>query len=248
MSSEPQMNHYCKHKVLQFHEAFLRRSFDQDDVALLITSVRDFTQKGSIFRELGDFLAHPIAKERGIVLDRVEAAAADFETNHLRYFTDAHSQPPVFRGLGTADELIGDLMTVFRLAGLEGQVIRSDDLCFRDFVFCVIFLLGSFRLMVGNRLFEMAVCYSHGLTLTLTYECLWPPRRTVVLPVLTLPNVWVNCPVVLVAEKHVLSQHIARRFQEGHLAAIPYEDDKVGRQFSIESFDQRKAWPLPDLA
>jgi hypothetical protein len=81
------MNEYAKHKLLQTHQSFVDRRFDQDDVALMIVLVRDYTPEDSIFRELGD-LAHPDDKDRGLVLNTVRIAEASFEKDFQQYFHD----------------------------------------------------------------------------------------------------------------------------------------------------------------
>jgi hypothetical protein len=110
------MNEYCKHKVHQFYLSLEKGSFDQDDVALFIVLIRDYSAKGSILRELGDFLAHPDKKDRGIVLNSVKHAAALFEENCLEYFKNEVLKPPVFKGIGTLDELVTDIQAILTLS------------------------------------------------------------------------------------------------------------------------------------
>ena len=86
------MNAYCKHKIHQFYESYRHRTFDQDDVALLIVLARGYSDKGSIIRELGDFLAHPDEKDRGIVLRSVQQAADHFEENYFSYVHDGNKK------------------------------------------------------------------------------------------------------------------------------------------------------------
>lgn len=80
------MNSYTKHNILKFHQKYLNRKFDQDDVALFIVLARDYMPKNSIFRELGDFLAHPDQKDRGIVLSSFQPVIDFFENNVESFF------------------------------------------------------------------------------------------------------------------------------------------------------------------
>lgn len=241
------MNEYCKHKVFQFHKSFKERSFDQDDVALLIVLTRDYTKKGSIFRELGDFLAHPNEKDRGLVLNSVKSAAASFEKECRRYFEDPDFKPPTVKGLGKLEELIEDILAIFNLAGLSKLSIGRDDSNFRDFVFCIIFLLSSFKVKHETRLFDFKVDYSHGLTLYISYESTMFPGHFATLPILFLGNVWISCSTLFGSSRNALKNHIARRFEEGVLAAVAYEDDVAKQLLNGKDFARGTVWPLPEL-
>lgn len=241
------MNEYSKHKLLQFHQLFIERRFDQDDVALMIVLVRDYTTKGSIFRELGDFLAHPDDKDRGLVLNSVQIAAVSVEKDHEQIFYDPDFKPPVFHGLGTLEELMVDLRAVFKLVGKSAPIFSLDEANFRDFVFCLIFLLSACRIKHESRLFELRVEYSHSLSLYISYESTNYPHHFATLPVLILGNVWIKSAMVFGSPKYELKMHIARRFEEGLLAAIPYADDCLAESRHAANFASEKIWPLPDL-
>lgn len=239
------MNEYSKHKLVQFHHSFLGRSFDQDDVALFIVLARDYTQKGSIFRELGDFLAHPDAKDRGIVLDSVREAAEAFDRDCRKYRTDRDFKRPVFKGLGTLEELLAELKTVFKLADVQGHKFGRESASFRDFVFCVVFLLSACKVKLDGHLYELEVEYSHALSLSLRYESRNDPRHFAIMPVVSLLNVWIECPTIPMPMKYPLPNHIARRLTGGALAAISYKDDDATRTKSAEAIGRGKVWPLP---
>ncbi|WP_341581389.1 hypothetical protein [Marinobacter metalliresistant] len=238
------MNTYCRHKVSQFHESFQRCSFDQDDVALFVVLTRDYAQSGSILRELGDFLAHPKGKDRGIVLKSVKEASGDFEHGLVEYFSNREFYPPVVKGLGTHKELSDDLHKVFELAGITESEFEIDGDSFRDFVFCIIFLLSSFKLKLGRRLFELKVEYAHRLLLYISYESERFPSTFATMPILSLRNVWPAYPYVISDPKYTLENHIVRRFEEGFLGAVAYEDDQTGQSLSAKNFERGKVWPL----
>lgn len=75
------MNAYIEHSMLKFYEKYKDRTFDQDDVAFFIVVCRDYSPKNSIFRELGDFLAHPSLKDRGMTINNFKPAVQYFEEN-----------------------------------------------------------------------------------------------------------------------------------------------------------------------
>lgn len=238
------MNAYCRHKIHQFYGSYRNRTFDQDDVALLIVLARDYSDKGSIIRELGDFLAHPDEKDRGIVLERVQQAADHFEENYFSYVHDLEFEPPSFNGLGTREELSRELKKILSISGISVCPIDIEDKSFRDFVFCIIFLLGSFRLKLRARLFDIRIEYAHGLTLYISYESLKFPCSFVTMPVLSLDNVWIENFSFTGGAKYSLVNHIARRFEEGFLGAVAYEDDHIGKPLNTSSFARGKVWPL----
>ena len=238
------MNRYCRHKVHQFHESFQSCSFDQDDVALFVVLTRDYAQSGSILRELGDFLAHPKGKDRGIVLKSVEEASGEFEKGLVEYFNNREFDPPVVKGLGTHQELSDDLQKIFELAGITEKEFQIDGDPFRDFVFCIIFLLSPFKLKSGRNLYDLKVEFAHGLLLYTSYESERFPRTFATMPILSLQNVWPAYPDRISAPKHTLENHIARRFEEGFLGAIAFEDDEAGRSPSAKTFERGRFWPL----
>lgn len=239
------MNEYSKHKLGRFHRSFLERTFDQDDVALFIVLARDYTKKVSIFRELGDFLAHPDSKNRGIVLESVRHAAEAFDRDFRKSRTDKDFRWPAFTGLGTLEDLLAELKEVFKLAGVQEHRFGKESASFRDFVFCTIFLLGTCKIKLDGKLYKLEVEYSHALSLKLRYENKAHPRHFVVMPVVMLLNVWIDCPTIPMPAAHVLTNHIARRLIGGMLAAISYEDDDADQPKAASTLGKGRVWPLP---
>ena len=246
------MNEYCKYKIKSFYEAFLDRTFDQDDVAQFFVISRDYSQKGSIIREVGDFLAHPNIKDRGIVLNSIkeimplfDKEIEDFRNNSVDYWNQ-----PKFKGLGSDNDLINDLNYIFKSAGLNEKKIDRDDNNYRDFLFCSIFLLSTFKVKFKNQELELEAIYSHSLRLQARCESLNYQRHFALLPVLQLPNVWTDCPTVLSAPEHNLKNHIARRFKQGFIAAISYENDSKNKSqvYNSSDFKRGEIWPSPDRA
>lgn len=224
----------------------MTRQFDQDDVALFLIITRDYASKGSIIRELGDFLAHPDTKDRGIVLNSVKEAAIDFEENCKHHFKEKDFQPPIFKGLGTLEEIATDLTAIFSRADIQPQPIARHDNNFRDFVFCIMFLLSTFKIKHEMRFFEFIIKYSHSLSLTISYESKNYPKKFIILGVISLENVWTTCPTLFRPTEYKLKEHIARRFEDGFLAAIPFKDDHNKKTLKVKDFERGKIWPLPD--
>ena len=246
------MNEYCRYKIKSFYESFIDRTFDQDDVAQFFVSSRDYSKRGSIIREIGDFLAHPNIKDRGIVLNSIEEIMPLFEMeieNYSSSYIDYKNQP-IFKGLGSDEELIDDLNHIFAKAGLNAKSIIREDNSYRDLLFCTIFLLSSFKVKFENQELELEVVYSHSLKLQARCESKNYQRHFAVLPILQLLNVWTDCPMVFAAPEHNLRMHIARRFKQGFVAAISYEDDSKckSRVYDSGDFARGQIWPSADRA
>jgi hypothetical protein len=204
---------------------------------------RDYTPKGSIFRELGDFISHPEEKNRGLVLNSVEAIAEDFDAyiKNGSNLEDRLALKP-FEGIGTRDEIFSSLKDTFALANLETRsfVLRSPE--FRDFIFSLIFLLSNSKLKFRGALYPFEVEYEHSVKLNVKYISQKFPNVGATLGVLSLRNVWIDfCGW----ESHILKNHIARRLDDGNLAAISYEKDL--KTNSNLKFQAGETWPLPPI-
>jgi hypothetical protein len=243
-------NDYCKHATELFYEAYKSRTFDQADVHQFLVAIRDYAPPRRIVREVGNFLAHPEQKDRGILLSSTKSIMDEFDAllviEKSGGRTDV-SEWPKFEGMGTDNELISDLTEIFSQAGLSFDPISRDDLSFRDLKFCVIFLLGGFKLKFRDQLLPLEVFYSRSLTLRIKAESEKYPGHFALLPILVLPHVWRDAPSVFGPQEHKLDKHIARRFRQGYLGAISYELDKETKSFELDSFEQGQVWPLPDF-
>ncbi|WP_412499084.1 hypothetical protein [Vibrio furnissii] len=242
---ESDMNSYTKHHISKFVNKYNNRSFDQDDVALLIVLVRDYTPKGSIFRELGDFIAHPDKKDRGLVIDSYNDIIKLYDEQTETFFIDdikidIKSQP----GLGLLEEIQLSLSNAFSLVDLSCVTGDKYHLPFRDFVFCLIFLLSNFKLEIGNKLHEMTIDYGHSISLTIAYESKKYERHFISLPVLFLGNV--NTQSIYLDLHKKLVRHIARRFDNGLLGAISYDVDNSYFNKTMSELPRGTVWPLPD--
>lgn len=242
------MNKYSKHQFVRFYQLFKARAFDQDDVAFFLVTARDYSSAQGVFRELGDFLAHPKEKDRGIVFGQVTKIAPLYE----EYLRRDHNVPPSrvddppFDGLSRKD-IAQELHGLFLQAGLESEPIGENAPEFRDFLFCLIFLLAPFQLNVGGNSRSFQVEYGHSIKLSVLYESSFRPRNFVVLSVLFLPNV--NLRWTLDGSRKLFG-FIARRHKLGCLAAISFENDLaegfLNRDDLNANYRQPEAWFLPD--
>ncbi|RDL44151.1 hypothetical protein DN730_10995 [Marinomonas piezotolerans] len=238
------MNKYTHHHIERFYEKFINRSFDQDDIAMFIVLSRDYTPKGSIFRELGDFLAHPDEKDRGLVIMAFRDVIDFFDDNTIETFAGAELPKKRNSGIGALDEVKASLCSIFTLVGINHPIESTNELRFRDFVFCLIFLLGNFRLKMNGQLVEIQVKYGNGLSLSVSYESASYDRHYLSLKLMLLCGVWPQC-ISSDYEKD-LSGYIVRRFSNGNLGAIPYRLDVPDLNADMRSYERGMVWPLND--
>ena len=238
------MNSYTKHHIEKFYYKYKNREFCQDDVTLLLVLARDYTKKNSIFRELGDFLAHPDKKTRGLVIDSFKKVIDFFEEN-AEFVMDGGEigiKRPV--GLGALEEIQESLSEIFQMVECSAITKDKNDLSFRDFVFCLILLLSNFKLQINSKLVEMKANYSNSLSLTISYESTELERNYLTLNVLFLNAVWITNSG---SHTENINEHIVRRFSNGLLGAIPYELDTSELPSDMRDIERGKVWPLPDL-
>lgn len=240
------MNKYTHHHIERFYEKFITRSFDQDDVAMFIVLARDYTPKGSIFRELGDFLAHPDEKNRGLVIRAFQEIIDFFDDNTRETFAGAELPKQRNNGIGALDEVKTSLCALFALVRIEHEIESRNELRFRDFIFCLIFLLGNFRLKMNGQLVEIQVKYGNALSLSISYESAKYDRHYLSFNLMMLCGVWPQC--IPTDYKKDLSGYIVRRFSNGCLGAIPYELDVPCLDTDMQSFGRGVVWPLNDYS
>ncbi|TMO54246.1 hypothetical protein [Pseudoalteromonas phenolica] len=238
------MNPYTKHHIERFIYKYISRTFSQDDVTLLLVLVRDYTEMGSVFRELGDFLAHPDKKDRGLVINNFKPIIKYFEENDRLVMSGADVNIKVPKGLGLLEEIQDSLNIVFNKIDFQLLPTSKNDFAFRDFIFCIIFLLGNFKLKIKNQLIELKVKYGHSLEVSISYESPILKGNFIELSVLSLHNVWIENHNGYSKE---LKSHIVRRFSNGLLGAIPYSLDLTELNKGMGEFPRGTVWPLPNL-
>ena len=245
------MNEYCKHTIERFYDLFVSRQFDQDDIALLFVVARDYFEKGEVVRELGDLIAHPKLKTKGIVLNNIKGKVIpqfnSFLDKYKRGSVDI-TKLPAIDVLCSNDLLIKQLSKVFKLANIVPYHISREDDNFREFVFCLVFLLSNYKLLLNGDVLEMSAIYSHSLELRVSVESYKNSRNFFQIPVLQVHNVWVDCPTIPMPAEHPLKQHIARRFDDGgngFIGAISFDDDQGHKIYKSEEFKRGQCWPLP---
>lgn len=73
-------NRFIRHRVNTLLDAIGSGAFDEHSVRSLIMDLRSHAPPGSCLREIGDFLAHPDKRDRGVVYSRVLGTSKDLRT------------------------------------------------------------------------------------------------------------------------------------------------------------------------
>lgn len=237
------MNLYTKHHIERFFQKYINRTFCQDDVALFIVLIRDYAPKNTVFRELGDFLAHPDKKDRGLVIDSFLPIVDFFDDNTESVMSGININVERPSGIGVLEDIQSSLNHIFKKVNLGFKIKDKNDLAFRDFIFCIIFLLGNFRLKINKNLLDLKISYGNSLELSISYESSSVKRNFIKLNVLFLNTVWItNCG----SYSKNLKDHIVRRFSNGCLGAIHYSMDISDLSADMNSIPREEVWPLPD--
>ncbi|SFG52024.1 hypothetical protein [Neptunomonas qingdaonensis] len=240
------MNKYCTYSIRRFYELFISRRFDQNDVALFIVLARDYSKKGSVIRELGDFLAHPQQKDRGIVINSINKLMLEFE----EYLEDDYRLPqglpesvPRFEGIGGDDEIIRDLSLIFESFGIKKLDINKNNKSYRELVFCLIFLLGNFKIKYRDTILDLEISYSSSLALKAQCMSTKFINHYAQVTIIAVPNIWRRSDSSRL-NGHILDGYIVRRFKEGFLGAIKYEQALSLDTPSIKDFGRGEVWPM----
>lgn len=236
------MNAYTKYQIRNFYEKYEGQTFDQDDIALFITASRDDTNRGSIFRELGDFIAHPNLKTHGLSIKNLEPAFKYFEENTDNMLDGKRPTIEIPFSIGFNDEILDELYSIFGMVGIHPTSRNIHSPSFRDFIFCLIFLLGNFKLKLNKKTCPLVVTFSGALSLTVFYPSNKYPKYLAEFTLVFLGNVYTRGLPSFYKKK--LDGHIARRLFDGSLAAIPYEFDKECHLTGEKSFPKGIGLPL----
>ncbi len=218
------MNAYTEYQIKNFYEKYESQTFDQDDVSLFITASRDDTNRGSIFRELGDFIAHPNLKTHGLSIKNLKPAIKYFEENTDDMLDGKRPTIEVPFSIGFNNEILDELYSVFGMVGIYPSSRNIHSPSFREFMFCLIFLLGNFKLELNKKTCPLVVTFSGALSLTVLYPSNKYPKYLAEFTLAFLGNVYTGGLPSFYKKK--LDEHIVRRLFDGSLAAIPYEFDK----------------------
>lgn len=230
------MMSYCAHVVSRFSRHLQERTFDQDDVALFILMTRDYCQKGSALRELGDFLAHPKARDRGLVFSALEASAKIFEE-----FLEADRISPYqlipkidFKPL-ERKSILQDIKTAFKVAGIDVK-IEVTEKSFDELISCIILLIQNCAVDINGQRACFDLKYGHGIYLSAIYVSEKFPAQNALFPLLSVGNI--NKSFLHPAQK--IDKYIARRIKDGRLIALPYSVDveKTGTDLNETDLDR----------
>lgn len=81
------MNRKARSEVTRLVDAVVARSFDHDDISLLLVRLRPFV-RSKLLRDLADYVAHPERRDRGV-------STSDIELNYRRITRIANAHPPL---------------------------------------------------------------------------------------------------------------------------------------------------------
>ncbi|MCG3881208.1 hypothetical protein [Psychrobacter sp. Ps3] len=236
------MNAYTEYQIKNFYEKYESQTFDQDDVSLFITASRDDTNRGSIFRELGDFIAHPNLKTHGLSIKNLKPALKYFEENTDDMLDGKRPTIEVPFSIGFNNEILDELYSVFGMVEIYPSSRHIHSPSFREFMFCLIFLLGNFKLELNKKTCPLVVTFSGALSLTVLYPSDKYPKYLAEFTLAFLGNVYTGGLPSFYKKK--LDGHIVRRLFDGSLAAIPYEFDKDCYLIGEEPFPKGVGLPL----
>ena len=237
------MNEYTKYQINNFYEKYENQTFDQDDVALFITASRDDTRHGSIFKELGDFIAHPNLKTKGMAVKNLKPAIKYFEDNTDDMLDGKRPTIEVPFSIGFNNEILDELYLVFEMVEIYPSSKNIHNTSFREFIFCLIFLLGNFKLELNKKICPLVVTFSGALSLTVFYPSNKYPKYLAEFTLAFLGNVYTGGLLPSIYKKK-LDGHIVRRLFDGSLAAIPYEFDKKCYLIGEKAFPKGIGVPL----
>lgn len=236
------MNTYTEYQIKNFYKKYESQTFDQDDIALFITASRDDTNHGSIFKELGDFIAHPNLKTKGMAIKKLIPAMKYFEENTDEMLDGKRPTIEVPFAIGFNDEVLDELHSVFRMVGIDSFSKNIHSQSFREFIFCLIFLLGNFKLKLNKKTCPLVVTFSGALSLTVLYPSDKYSKYFAEFTLAFLGNVYTGGLPSFYKQK--LDAHIVRRLFDGSLAAIPYEFDKKCYLIGEDPFPKGTGLPL----
>jgi hypothetical protein len=147
-------------------------TFSCDDVKLLYIDLRDFSAKGSITREIGDYIAHPKEKDRGISHKRASDQYTAFKrmgdllSGRCPGESDVIEVKPAFEN----DDIVNDIIVELSAQGFS----NSKDLANHSALLglCTITLLQDAKIKIDKyTLVEAGILFIDGvISLNVTYH------------------------------------------------------------------------------
>lgn len=114
---------------------------NQELLIVFLISIRELADQGSLTREIGDFIAHPI-RDRGLALAHL--SKLHIQTNG-QLITNISVPGPL-----NADDLVGDLAALIEKLGFESSSLKDKA---HEIVICYFGILHGSNLKVGPDLF-----------------------------------------------------------------------------------------------
>jgi hypothetical protein len=147
-------------------------TFTCDDIKLLYVDLRDFSAKNSITREIGDYIAHPKEKDRGLSHKRASdqytafKRMADLISGRCPGESDTIEVKPAFDN----SDIVNDVIVQLCAQGFS----NCNDLTkySESLGLCIITLLQDARIKIDkNTIVEAGIFFVYGvISLTVTYE------------------------------------------------------------------------------
>lgn len=237
------MNENVKHEVKRFYQLYTQGDFSQRDLQVFIGSFRDYSSVGGVLREVGDFLAHPKAKTKGVF---VKSAS-----NNLDVFEELliSGKKGLLAGFFSLSKVAKELEAVFSDVMDENVSISIEDKSFREFVFCLILLLDSYKMVFngkrisGKYTAELLATYDNELSLILKVESQNPlyKKNYIEMNVLQLSNVAPQRSTLLGGSPISLKGFVAQRFACGSIGAVSRDvDQNLSSNTPLDKAKKRK--------
>lgn len=157
------MKDSIKSNISRMSNLLCSGTFTSDQVKLIYVDLRDYSVKGSITREIGDYIAHPKGKDRGITHDCIRFQYEEF--NKLRDFLSGRGNngsatikvKPAFNG----PEIVDDLITQMGKVGIK--ITLPSDL-YAAMELCIISILQDAEIIIDKSLkYQCQVGFDDGV-------------------------------------------------------------------------------------
>ncbi|EGR0111317.1 hypothetical protein ACTNRH_004333 [Vibrio vulnificus] len=138
-----------KNSIESFLRKFEQREFDQQDVKLFFVDVRDYSEKSSFAREIGDFIAHPDLKTTGQYFSKLKSIRNQLKAMHERFLQKGTM--PKLNAFYSEEEIFECLNNTICSLGFEFDLTHERyDVQRKDFIFCLVGILSTASIKVGQ--------------------------------------------------------------------------------------------------
>lgn len=204
------INPLVKNHIHKFYEKYINREFEQDDVTLFLIMSRDYMQNNRPLREISDFIAHPKFKDRGLTLKTIFNSSKKFDEYIESYKKGLN--PKLTLESFSLEEISSELNLIFSLIEKKNNITK-DDKIFKEFVFCFISMLSSYKIKIGfaydevtfdsamatkkiidYKEYEIELIYKYGLKAKINFSVQKFSMPNIAfnvdIPIIDLPNIY----------------------------------------------------------